>query len=719
MKKHGIGFCILLIFLFSFSMLLATNDSLLTQRGTWAVGSSYSVAAQHKFAYCGVGHYFKIFNFHYRSVVEYGQLALNTTVGEIKVVGDYAYVVNDTAGLVIIDVTNADPVKVGQYCVSQFYHAHDVVVSGNYAYLAYGGLGLKIIDVSDPTHPTEIGSSTATTACYSVDVEGSFAYITDFYGKLYIIDISDPASPVQSGYYNAYGIYYEHIDISGNYACIAGGTEGLRILNVGKRDSIYEVGFYDTPDRAVNITVKDDLAYLADRDNGLMIFDISTPDSPTLDYHFDTEGWARDIALDGDSILIADESKGIRVLYWSWSDSLIDGTHYDPGDKLTGVSVTESGYLAYVSDIDDGMFTLDMQNKDFLKMGTLSEGFVGGNSIAHTGSYAYVGDDYKNLHIIDVTYRSHQPVLNVDTLLGVPTAMHIEGDYLYVTMGLLGMSIYDITDRENPVNRGYIDTDNYAKNVDVQGSYAYVSDNTNGYYIIDISDPENPTIVTRIQGKGWVQDIAVKNNYLFVAEYGSGLRVYDVADTSHIVAVDSFSIGAYAMHVEICGNYVSVVFQNTFTYREALYLFDVTDPTNIKLAYTHELWGVAAAQDLKMTTGFIYVPMYCAGLYIYEYQIPTKISDMTVPQEYKLLQNYPNPFNPETTINYSLPFESDVEVYIHDLKGRKIAMLYKGKQEAGIYKLNWNGGHCGSGIYLAVLKANGKIVGTNKMLLVK
>ena len=46
-----------------------------------------------------------------------------------------------------------------------------------------------------------------------------------------------------------------------------------------------------------------------------------------------------------------------------------------------------------------------------------------------------------------------------------------------------------------------------------------------------------------------------------------------------------------------------------------------------------------------------------------------------MPAEFALSQNYPNPFNPETVINYSIPFRSDVKLIIYNLRGQEVAPL--------------------------------------------
>ncbi len=94
-----------------------------------------------------------------------------------------------------------------------------------------------------------------------------------------------------------------------------------------------------------------------------------------------------------------------------------------------------------------------------------------------------------------------------------------------------------------------------------------------------------------------------------------------------------------------------------------------------------------------------------------------------IPKEYVLYQNYPNPFNPETTIKYGLPKNSEIEIQIFDLLGRKIKTLKIGPQKAGYYLLKWNGtddagNPVASGVYLYQLRA-GNFVQTRKMILMR
>jgi len=88
------------------------------------------------------------------------------------------------------------------------------------------------------------------------------------------------------------------------------------------------------------------------------------------------------------------------------------------------------------------------------------------------------------------------------------------------------------------------------------------------------------------------------------------------------------------------------------------------------------------------------------------------------PIEFALEQNYPNPFNPVTTISYSIPELSNVQIIIYDITGRKIDVLVDNLQQAGHYNIQWNGQNTASGMYFLKLVHDGKTQ-IRKMMLLK
>jgi Peptidase family C25/Propeptide_C25/Peptidase family C25, C terminal ig-like domain/HYDIN/CFA65/VesB-like, Ig-like domain/FlgD Ig-like domain len=62
-----------------------------------------------------------------------------------------------------------------------------------------------------------------------------------------------------------------------------------------------------------------------------------------------------------------------------------------------------------------------------------------------------------------------------------------------------------------------------------------------------------------------------------------------------------------------------------------------------------------------------------------------------IPALTELYGNYPNPFNPTTSISYGLNQDSEVTLFIFNIKGQKVKTLVQGTQQAGYHQVSWNG----------------------------
>ncbi len=101
----------------------------------------------------------------------------------------------------------------------------------------------------------------------------------------------------------------------------------------------------------------------------------------------------------------------------------------------------------------------------------------------------------------------------------------------------------------------------------------------------------------------------------------------------------------------------------------------------------------------------------------------TEEINTSVPKYFSLMQNYPNPFNPSTIIEYNLPKAENVKVIVYDILGREVASLVDAYQNAGEYKIQWNGRNdfgstVASGIYLYSFEA-GSFKSVKKMIFLK
>jgi hypothetical protein len=96
----------------------------------------------------------------------------------------------------------------------------------------------------------------------------------------------------------------------------------------------------------------------------------------------------------------------------------------------------------------------------------------------------------------------------------------------------------------------------------------------------------------------------------------------------------------------------------------------------------------------------------------------TKISS-NVPDKSLLYQNYPNPFNPATNIKYQITNSKYITLKVYDLLGREVVILVNEKQNSGTYEVKFDGSNYSTGVYFYRLLADGNIIDTKKLVLIK
>lgn len=90
-----------------------------------------------------------------------------------------------------------------------------------------------------------------------------------------------------------------------------------------------------------------------------------------------------------------------------------------------------------------------------------------------------------------------------------------------------------------------------------------------------------------------------------------------------------------------------------------------------------------------------------------------------IPGSFSLFQNYPNPFNPLTTIKYQLTSSSNIKIKVTGILGHELITLVDQRQNAGTYEVDFNADGYPSGVYFYILEADGKIMDTKKLIILK
>ena len=68
---------------------------------------------------------------------------------------------------------------------------------------------------------------------------------------------------------------------------------------------------------------------------------------------------------------------------------------------------------------------------------------------------------------------------------------------------------------------------------------------------------------------------------------------------------------------------------------------------------------------------------------------------------------FPNPFEQTTTIEYDLPADGIVNVWVTDAQGKTVGQLVQGEnQPAGRHRIDWKAESAASGVYIPVVESN-------------
>ncbi len=164
-------------------------------------------------------------------------------------------------------------------------------------------------------------------------------------------------------------------------------------------------------------------------------------------------------------------------------------------------------------------------------------------------------------------------------------------------------------------------------------------------------------------------------------------------------------------------------FSLTYNWQPSLYWYWNYHPHHSKI------WINFNQQNYAFQSLFcanIYSPVV-GDLYMVRGSLPnlTGVEENLILQNKKItLTNYPNPFNPTTTISFSLPETSDIELVVYNIKGQKIKTVVNSQYVQGDHSVIWNGNDesekaISSGVYIYKLKVNSKTKVVKKCLLLK
>jgi len=284
---------------------------------------------------------------------------------------------------------------------------------------------------------------------------------------------------VLSGYSNTSG-NTQDVMIVNNYAYVADGNEGLKVINIENIRQLSEVGSCPTSGTAKGIWVNEGYAYVADAEKGLQVIDVISSQNPT---------WVINVPLNGDAYEIIGR-----------------------GDYC---------YIAY----GQGLAIVDICNPSnpIIKAELETPGSARGVSLA--GDYAYVADMDEGLEIIRIVDPNSPELIRTFNTPGQARGISVVGEYAYVALGGSGLQVININDQNNPLLMGSLDFPGDAEGIRVIGSRAYIAATDKGLQMVDVQVPQNPTLIGSYDTGGYACGLWVDDDYVYLADGVEGLQV--------------------------------------------------------------------------------------------------------------------------------------------------------------------------------------------------
>jgi hypothetical protein len=404
-------------------------------------------------------------------------------------------------------------------------------VSGDYAFVADGAAGLLIIDITNPTNPTLKGTYSTPSNATAVAVAGDLAFVADYDAGLLIIDITNPASPVLEDSYDTPGLAYDAV-LAGGLAFVADDASGLQIVDFSDRAVGPLTGSYDTPGSAWSVAVAGDLAFVADYDSGLQVIDITNPGSPTFTGSYETSSLAIDVAVAGDLAFLAEDLAGLEIVdITNPANPTFKGIYDTPG-SATGVTV--EGDLAFVAD-DASLQIIDITDPASPTFKGVYNTPGSALSVAVSGDLAFVACYDGGLEVIDISDPT-DPIFAGNCGAAPDNAFSdvvVSGDLAYIanaTSQYLASNFLfvDISDPTSPlIWAGVYVPSVFPTGVAVAGDLAIVAGASVG--IIEITNPGQAEVIGTYDTPGSSWGVTVAGDHAFVADLDGGVQIIQVA----------------------------------------------------------------------------------------------------------------------------------------------------------------------------------------------
>lgn len=382
----------------------------------------------------------------------------------------------------------------------------------------------------------------------------------------------------------------EDISIDGDYAYIASGPSGFRIIDISRLDHPHQLNKVNLPGWTIAVAADDRCIYAVTHSPpAVHVVDISDVLHPRSLAVIELDNRAFDLAKSGDLLYIANgETRGERGARES-STRIFDVSDPESPAEIASLGV-EGGYSRSVAVNENFAFIADYygENVTIIDHGIPDDIAIAGvlpldarpHTIALFGNFACLAAG-NELFILNISNPRNQVFI-----VGMMRFDHsicdlsMNARYVYVCANIDGydssfITVVDLVDPQRPRRMSSMNVPTEISGVSVSGEFVLCTSPLSGLLVYDARFPRELERIASLGEQGWLSKIAAKDTLAFVIDSLNGLRIVNFSNPAHPVETGSMELPGEPGGIVVDGSYVYISLGS-----EGVMIADVSDPEN-------------------------------------------------------------------------------------------------------------------------------------------
>jgi len=259
---------------------------------------------------------------------------------------DYLYIAAGVNGVRVYDISNPSSIEL-KGMIETAGTAKKIYSIGNLAFVCDEANGIIVLDITNRTNPIEIGHYDTDGSVRDIKIVGfQYAFIADGSKGLKVLDFSD-LTQISLVLSKPTGVA-NTIEIKDNYLFVANENKGIKVFNISDPINIVQIDSLDLPGSEFDISLSDSLLFVASNDYGIRIFNVSNPYDISEISNFKTKGYAIGVSTVGNFVYASCREKGVRIIDVSNPKEPIEAGYFLTTG--TAFSSTPKDNLLFISD---------------------------------------------------------------------------------------------------------------------------------------------------------------------------------------------------------------------------------------------------------------------------------------------------------------------------------------------------------------------------------